>query len=115
MKRIVEERRQSRRFGLRLSLRYRLSQKEGESRWNTGITRDLSKDGVGFKSRRALPVGAHVELRIDWPALYDSQYPVDLQATGFVVRSDAQRTAVRISSHRFLVHTQEQAELSQIA
>lgn len=114
MKRIPEERRKSPRFDLRLTLRYRLSQKDGESRWNTGITRDMSKDGVGFKARKPLPVGAHIELRIDWPALYDAQYPIDLQATGFVIRSDSQRTAVRISSHRFLTHTTE-AELSKIA
>jgi len=103
MKNMAEERRQSPRFEVRLPLRYRLSEKGGDGRWHTGITRDMSKDGVGFKTRRPLPLGCHIELRIDWPARFDSLYPIDLQATGFVVRSDSTRAAVRISSHRFLM------------
>jgi PilZ domain len=116
MKRFAEERRESTRFDLRLTLRYRLSQKGGaEDRWQTGVTRDISKDGVSFKTRRPLPVGCHIELRIDWPARHDSESPVDLQATGFVVRSDQNRTAVRISSHRFLVGSEKEAMLVQAA
>ena len=116
MKRIAEERRESQRFDVRLTLRYRLSQKGGgEDRWQTGVTRDMSKNGIGFKTRRPLPVGCHIELRIDWPARFDAAYPVDLQATGFVVRSDQNRTAVRISSHRFLMSNASDAELSKTA
>jgi hypothetical protein len=63
----------------------------------------MSREGVVFKTRRPLPLGAHIELRIDWPARYESVHPVDLQATGFVVRSDNGRSAVRITAHRFLV------------
>ena len=107
MKTIAEERRQSPRFEVRLPLRYRLSEKGGDGRWHTGITRDMSKDGVAFKTRRPLPVGCHIELRIDWPARFDSLYPIDLQATGFVVRNDVNRAAVRISSHRFLLQRVE--------
>ena len=120
MKNVNEERRLSPRFDVRLPLRYRLSEKGGDGRWHTGITRDMSKDGVGFKTRRALPVGCHIELRIDWPARFDSLYPIDLQATGFVVRSDSARAAVRISSHRFVMQRAEslaetEAELSATA
>jgi hypothetical protein len=117
MKRSSDERRESPRFDVRLTLRYRLSQKgESDSRWQTGVTRDMSKDGVGFKTKRPLPIGSHIELRIDWPARNDNAFPVDLQATGFVVRSDQNRTAVRISSHRFLVgNATEEAELSRTA
>ncbi|MBV8728303.1 MAG: PilZ domain-containing protein [Acidobacteriia bacterium] len=116
MKRPAEERRGSPRFDIRLTLRYRLSQKGGiEDHWQTGVTRDMSKDGVAFKTRRPLPIGCHIELRIDWPARYADEYPVDLQATGFVVRSDQYRTAVRISSHRFLINDATVPEMSQTA
>ncbi len=116
MKRLADERRESPRFDLRLTLRYRLSLKGGaEDRWQTGVTRDISKDGVGFKTRRPLPVGSHIELRIDWPARFEGEYPVDLQATGFVIRSDQNRTAVKISSHRFLTPNEKPAELSKTA
>lgn len=98
------DRRHSRRFNVRLTLRYRVSERGSEQRWNTAITRDMSRDGVIFKTRRTLPVGAHLEMRFDWPVRYDSTYPVALQATGFVMRSAEGRTAVRISSHRFDVN-----------
>ena len=111
----IGDRRKSARFDLRLPLRYRVSQKGVENRWSSGITRDMSKDGVVFKSRHPLPVGGHVELRIDWPARYESTYPIDLQLTGFVIRNDQGRTAVRISSHRFLVQTTQRVELSKTA
>jgi hypothetical protein len=40
---------------------------------------------------------------IEWPARYDDVYPIDLQATGFVVRSENGRTAVRVTSRKFRV------------
>lgn len=109
MQEMVGDRRRGRRFDVRLTLRYRLSQKGTDSRWSTGITRDMSKDGLVFKTRRPLPVGAHVEVRIDWPARQESLCPIDLQVTGFVVRSENGKTAVRISSHRFLVHNEAES------
>ncbi len=110
MDKVAGDRRRSKRFNLRLTLRYRLSEKGGQQRWNTGVTRDISKDGVVFKTRHPLPVGAHLEMHFDWPARYAAIYPVDLQATGFVLRNDGGRTAVRISSHRFLVKLAAAAE-----
>ena len=103
MRMIASNRRLSRRYGLRLALRYRLSEKGVEHRWCSGMTRDMSRDGVLFRTRRPLPIGSHIEIRVDWPARYESVHPVDLQITGFVVRSEHGRTAVRINSHRFLV------------
>jgi len=104
----MDNRRRVQRFNLRLNLRYRLSEKGVEHRWTTGTTRDLSREGLGIKPRRTLPVGSHIEIRIEWPALYESIYPVELQVTGFVIRSENSRAAaVRISSHRFIVHDGE--------
>ena len=104
MKGITPDRRKSQRYDVHLPLRYRMSLRGTESRWNSGVTRDMSKEGLAFKSRRSLPIGAHVELRIDWPVRHQSAHTIDLQATGFVIRSENGRTAVRLSSHRFLVH-----------
>ena len=109
MQRSAEERRRSTRFGVHLSLRYRQSEKGVQHRWSNGITRDMSKDGVAFKSGQPLPVGSHVELRIDWPVRQEANRPIDLQATGFVVWSGSGETAVRISSHKFRVHHSEGA------
>jgi PilZ domain len=115
MVRMIGDRRKSPRFDIRLPLRYRLSQRGVENRWNTGITRDMSKDGVVFKTRHPLPVGGHLEVRIDWPARYRSVHPVDLHLTGFIVRSGNGRAAVHISSHRFLVQEAQEAELYKTA
>ncbi|MBZ5578269.1 MAG: PilZ domain-containing protein [Acidobacteriia bacterium] len=105
MAKTADERRRSLRFEVHLSVRYRQSEKGIEHRWSSGITRDMSKDGVAFKSRQPMPIGSHVELRIDWPIKQEAIRPIDLQATGFVVWSDNRETAVRISSHKFRVHS----------
>jgi hypothetical protein len=97
-----KDRRNRRRFGLHLSLRYRHLEKRVEHSWNEGITRDISRGGVAFKGGQALPVGSLVELRIDWPVRQEGR-PIDLHATGIVVWSASGKTAVRISSYRFPV------------
>lgn len=98
------ERRINRRFHLRLPVHYRLSLKGEPSRSGSGLTCDISTSGVGFRCRRPLPVGAHIELVVSWPAKHSDIYPIDLQITGFVVRSDTGRVAVRMTSHRFRVN-----------
>jgi len=108
-------RRQAQRFNLRLNLRYRVSEKGTEHRWSAGSTRDLSREGLGIKPRRPLTVGSHIEIRIDWPARYEEVHPVELQITGFVIRSENGRAAVRISSHRFLVHDGDAQSLGKTA
>lgn len=95
------EHRVNRRYDLRLPLHYRVSQKGQPPRSGSGMTCDLSTGGIGFRCRRPLPVGAHIEITIAWPARYAEMYPMDLVITGFVVRSDAGRTAVRMTSRKF--------------
>ena len=116
MQKTAEDRRRSTRFGVHLTLRYRQSEKGVQHRWSNGVTRDMSKDGVAFKSGHPLPVGSHVELRIDWPVRQEANRPIDLQATGFVVWSGSGETAVRISSHKFRVHhTDNSVSMPEIA
>jgi hypothetical protein len=66
----------------------------------------MSTTGLSFRTRKPLPVGSHIELIIDWPAKYQDDQPIDLQLTGFVVRSDHGRTAVRVTSRRFRINPQ---------
>jgi hypothetical protein len=102
------ERRTSRRYDLHLPVHFRISQKGVVARWGTGLTRDISTSGLSFRTRKPLPVGSHIELVVGWPAKYADTQPIDLQLTGFIVRSDAGRTAVRITSHRFRIDSQSQ-------
>jgi len=103
MDKIAAERRNNRRYQVHLPLTYRISQKGFPPRTGTGTTRDLSTGGLSFRCRRSLPLGAHVELAIEWPAQYADAYPIDLQLTGFIIRSDGGRIGVRVTSHRFRV------------
>ena len=95
------ESRFNRRYKIRLPLHYRVSQKGLAARTGSGMTLDLSTAGVSFRCRRPLPVGAHIEMNIAWPAKYADTYPIDLVITGFVVRSERGRTAARVTSHKF--------------
>jgi hypothetical protein len=102
-----EERRTGRRFGMQLPVHFRVSQRTANSRWGVGTTTDMSSEGVGIRCRRALPVGAHVELIVEWPARHGDQ-AIDLVATGFVVRSTATRAAILMTSRRFRILPVEQ-------
>ena len=42
-----------------------------------------------------------VELSVSWPAMLDGVCPLQFVATGRVVRSEAQRAAVRIERYEF--------------
>jgi hypothetical protein len=97
------DRRVNRRYDLHFPLHYRVSQKGSLLRFGTGMTCDMSAAGLSFRCRKPLPVGAHIEIMVDWPARYGDVYPISLQVTGFIVRSDSGRTAVRISSRKFRV------------
>ena len=99
----ITDRRSNRRYELRLPLHYRVSHRESMSLAGTGTTRELSSVGLSFRCRRPLPVGSHIELTIDWPALYDQVKPMELVVTGIVARSDGGRTAVRLTSKRFQI------------
>jgi c-di-GMP-binding flagellar brake protein YcgR len=103
MDKTAVERRQHLRYGVRLPLHYHVSQKGTLTRSGSGLTLNMSTTGVSFRCRKPLPVGAHIEMVIDWPARYGDIYPVDLLVTGFVVRSDHHATAIRMTSRRFRV------------
>ena len=100
------DRRINRRYDLRLPLHYRVAQKGLPPRTGSGMTCDLSAGGISFRCRRPLPIGAHIEVTVAWPARYAEVYPIDLVITGFVVRSDSSRTAIRVTSRRFRTDAQ---------
>src|SRR5207244_10638927 len=77
MVRTASDRRVNQRFSIHLPIHFRVSQKGASSRWGTGMTCDISSSGVSFRCRRPLPVGAHIELIIDWPAKYADSYAID--------------------------------------
>jgi PilZ domain-containing protein len=99
----ASDRRTNRRFPIHLPIHFRVSLKGASSRWGGGMTCDVSSSGVSFRCRRTLPVGSHIEMVIDWPAKYDNAYPIDLQGTGFIVRADGNKAAVRMTARHFRI------------
>ena len=114
-KRTHIESRGRRRFELDLPVHFRLSLKGSTSRWGIGTIQNMSSSGISLRCRRPLPVGGHLELIVEWPVNQDGEYPVQLHATGFVVRSSGSKTALRISSHRFRIATEAEGTLAAIA
>ena len=109
MENIASDRRTSRRYELRLPVHYRVSEKGAIPLSGSGTTCELSTSGLSFRSRKPLPVGSHIEMVVDWPSRFGDIYPIDLVVTGFVVRSSAGRTAIRVSSRKFRVNAEQVA------
>ena len=109
MPKIAQDLRAHRRYELRLALHYRVSVKGAATRTGSGTTCDISASGLNFRCRRSLPVGAHIEIMVDWPAKYRDIDPIALQVTGFIVRSDGNRTAMFMTSRRFKLVQLERA------
>jgi hypothetical protein len=97
------DRRRNRRYDLRLPLHYQVADRGSMPRNGSGYTCDLSSGGLSFRCRRPLPVGVHIEMNLDWPSKYGDLYPIELQVTGFIVRSVGGKVAVRITSRKFHV------------
>jgi hypothetical protein len=62
---------------------------------------NIGSSGILFTTEGHLPIGRMVELSVNWPARLDGVCPLQFVATGRVVRSEAQRAAVRIEKYEF--------------
>jgi hypothetical protein len=96
-----ENRRIAKRYGMRTAMQYRTSDGELKSVWKVGHTLDMSVGGILIDIPPAIPVGATLELAIDWTGLYHGKPMVRLVLIGSVMRNDSRGTALRILSHQF--------------
>jgi hypothetical protein len=97
------ERRQDRRYDLKLELRWKTIQQRQATESGVGHTLDLSSGGVRFTAGSDLPMGSNVALSIMWPALLNNVVPMKLAIQGEVVRSAKGWAAVRILNHEFRI------------
>src|SRR5664279_4970319 len=97
----LPERRSTNRFPVRQDVRYRLVQARSAGISGCGTTLDIGSGGILFTTEERLPIGRMVELSVNWPARLDGVCPLQFVAKGRVVRSDAQRAAVRIERYEF--------------
>lgn len=98
---IAGERRQDRRYEIRLDLRWKLVRRRRVLETGTGHTIDLSSGGIHFETDRPLPAGLNVELSISWPAMLHNVAPLQLVVAGKIVRGSGHRIAIQKSQHEF--------------
>src|ERR1035437_5885363 len=97
----LPDRRGTSRFPVREDLRYRVVQSRTAEVSGVGSTLNIGSGGILFTTEDKLPLGLMVELAVNWPAMLDGVCPLQFVATGRVVRSEAQRAAVRIERYEF--------------
>jgi hypothetical protein len=95
------DRRRARRYPIGLDVRY--FTRNGSQSVQTGLarTQEISSSGLSFHPGTLLPVGASIELSLNWPYLLENSCHLQLIIWGRVVRSDQQVTAVKTSRHEF--------------
>jgi hypothetical protein len=98
---IYGDRRFDRRYEIALDLRWKLVRRRKVLEAGTGTTVDMSSGGILFDAGRQLPVGLNVELWISWPALLHNVAPMQLVASGRIVRTHGSRTAIQMIQHEF--------------
>ncbi|MBC7928063.1 MAG: PilZ domain-containing protein [Bryobacteraceae bacterium] len=97
------DRRSSDRFPIEREVRYRVLGKRvgGEAEEGTGLTVNISSNGVLFTTNQELIPGRRLELSISWPAELDNRCQLKLVAKGRVARLEEGRAAVEISQYEF--------------
>jgi hypothetical protein len=95
------ERRFDRRYQLQLEVRWKLIRRRKIQDSGVGRTIDLSSGGILFDAARPLPIGLNVELSISWPVLLHNVAPMQLVASGRIVRSVGAHVAIHLTQHEF--------------
>ena len=95
------ERRRHIRFPVVADVRYRVLRPEAVLVPGSGTTLNISIGGILFTTSERLRAGQLVEVTVNWPARLKRTCPLQLVATGRVVRSDNDTAAVRFDRYEF--------------
>jgi len=95
------DRRETNRFPVKEDVRYRVLQSKSGQITGSGKTVDISSGGILFTTSEPLQPGRLVEISVNWPVRLDGTCPLQLVATGRVVRAEKDRAAVRIERYEF--------------
>src|SRR3954470_10871603 len=98
---ISGDRREDRRYGIHLEVKWKLIRRRRVLDTGTGTTLDLSSGGLLFDPGRHLPEGLNVELSVTWPVLLHNVAPLQLVVSGRIVRSSGRFVAIRVVQHEF--------------
>ncbi len=95
------ERRDDRRYDMKLELRWKLVRRRRVIDTGVGYTLDLSRGGIRFHAGRDLPVGLNVDISVAWPVRLHNVAPMQLSVQGKIVRSSDGWVAIRTVQHEF--------------
>lgn len=95
------DRRRSRRFPISEEVRFRMIDRRGTVEEGTGVTLDMSRNGLLFATETELTAGRLLEISVNWPVALNGTCPLKLVAVGHVVRSGGGKAAVRIERYQF--------------
>ena len=98
---ISGNRREDRRYALRLAVKWKLIRRRRVLDSGVGQTIDLSSGGILFDAGREMPQGLNIELSITWPVMLHQIAPLQLVAAGRIVRADSQLVAILMTTHEF--------------
>jgi c-di-GMP-binding flagellar brake protein YcgR len=98
---ISHDRRSKRRYPIELPVQYKIMKNYLVMGTGSGTSLDLSSGGIAFTSNAPLKIGSYLELSISWPVLLNQSCPLKLVASGRVVRSDQNRTAISLDRYEF--------------
>ena len=98
---ISGDRREDRRYALRLAVKWKLIRRRRVLDSGVGQTIDLSSGGILFSAGREMPEGLNIELSITWPVMLHKIAPLQLVAAGRIVRSKSSQVAILMTTHEF--------------
>jgi PilZ domain len=98
---IAADRRNDRRYELKLDMRWKLIRRRRIMDCGSGETIDISSGGILFNAGRKLPVGFNVEVSVSWPMLLHNTAPLQLIVSGKIVRTRESLTAIQMEAHEF--------------
>ena len=89
------------RYPLALEMSYSVLNGTQRRETRASQTIDISSSSVRFTAAELLARGTRVEVAINWPRLLNDSIPLQLIATGVVVRSSGRETAIVLEAHAF--------------
>lgn len=98
---ISQDRRSKRRYPIELPVQYKIMKNYLVTGTGSGTSVDLSSGGIAFTSNAPLKPGSYLELSVSWPVLLNQSCPLKLVASGRVVRSDQNCTAISLDRYEF--------------
>lgn len=94
------ERRTRARYPVQLPARYR-GVNRGKRIEGVGLTVNISSRGLLITCQHQLQLGTRLEVLINWPSLLESTIPLQLVATGRVIRSEGSSVALEFGQYEF--------------